>query len=284
MKLNRDVFFFSLVVLMFVILILSVLRPIPDPYSELYFSSFRLLPNETDGVVSFDYAIHNALGADKNFDVRIVTEYFQGETLVRTERKQGTVVVRSDERKLVRESVGVSVPFERARITITTLGQRIHFWVRYSGNDVLYPESGMVRLDCVPQQTSVGKVAGIVLLARGQFAQGWPSLTIMHNGARIATVTVNTQLPQSYVVPLVSIPGDNRIEILYENDFFNGSSPELEDRNVFINEVRLGSRTLGPSNFVIEKGLPHEWFDCRSITTNTGAITSNGSLRLRYLQ
>src|SRR3989338_3599882 len=286
---RMDLVYIIVIISLLAVLVFGVIRPEAEPYTEFYFEDFRSLPDFGNSSVDFSYNIRNAEGADLRYRVDVYVEYFSSRTNKFTKGYASTNIVTVPNGKIVTQKITMplSAPFEKARITaeITDKDQRLHFWIGYSTTTYVYEGFGNATISCLTPFLIGTAEDTMIISARGTYARGWPEITIIHNGKKIDKVKVESNITQNYTV---DIPPslDNVIELVYDNDYYNETNakgePIPEDRNLFIEGVRIANYKLPESFFFVEPGLPAQRFDCQKITYGSGAMRSPSSFRFRY--
>ena len=118
----------------------------------------------------------------------------------------------------------------------------------------------------------------LVVRARGSTAGGvGPTMQVLVDGASVASIEVKATAYTDYRFALKTAPSQ-RVDVVFPNDGASGS----EDRNLYVESVRFGSRTLLPSDSgaLVDIGSGAAAFDGAHVIPGQSAILWNAALRL----
>jgi parallel beta-helix repeat protein len=118
----------------------------------------------------------------------------------------------------------------------------------------------------------------LVVRARGSMAGGvGPTMQVLVDGAAVASVEVKASAYADYSFALKALPSQ-RVDIVFPNDGASGT----EDRNLYVDTVRVAGRSLRPtdSGALIDVGSGAAAFDGANVIAGQSAILWNAALRL----
>ncbi|TAL55397.1 MAG: hypothetical protein EPN86_03360 [Nanoarchaeota archaeon] len=284
---TAEMIYLSIIGILVIVLILGVSRKVTEPFTEVYLNDFNSLPKFANGSVSFSFSIHNSEGVDAPYAVEYKVEYFSylNQKVADGFTNSEIITVPKGEIVAEKKTFPLKPAFELARITVTLpqKDQKIHFWVQYTGNRIVYRGYGNVSVECLEPLDISGTDWNLVVHAHAVYGNGWPDVMVLQNGNWLGNFTVDSNLTEPYTVKLT--PNQQSIiEIIYGNDYYNETPDgQVIDRNLYIDAVNIGDTHIPQESFIIEPGLPSEWFDCQKTRITYGAMTSPASFRLRLL-
>ncbi|HET7526878.1 MAG TPA: carbohydrate-binding domain-containing protein, partial [Burkholderiaceae bacterium] len=118
----------------------------------------------------------------------------------------------------------------------------------------------------------------LIVRARGSSAAGVPpTMQVLVDGVAVGSVDVKSSAYADYAFALKTAP-NQRVDIVFPNNGEAGS----EDRNLYVDAVIFGGRTLRPgdSGALVDIGSGAAAFDGVNVIPGQGAILWNAALRL----
>jgi hypothetical protein len=118
----------------------------------------------------------------------------------------------------------------------------------------------------------------LVVRARGSSVDGvGPTMQVLVDGVSIGSIEVKASAYADYRFPLKATP-TQRVDVVFPNNGASGA----EDRNLYVDAVRLSSRTLRPtdSGALVDIGSGAAAFDGLNLIPGQSAILWNAALRL----
>lgn len=229
---------------------LVVARPEPESFTELYFNNHQDLPKYNQDAYEFSFSIHNLENKDINYKYQILVD----DKIVLFD----TIEVKDKEEAVIPVSIEINKDFERARIQVLLpeKDQEIHFWVQDVGCLKSY-EPGIIEIN-----------------ARRTYCCGeYAKLEVKVNNEKIQEITLRDE----YVVYVLSpeLKSNDVVDLVFTND--NSLKDEngklIEDRNVFIDWVKVGNKK-------IKLLYDRNELDCKDLKDN-GNMYWNGGIRFR---
>jgi hypothetical protein len=129
-----------------------------------------------------------------------------------------------------------------------------------------------------PEVQALAVAPSLVVRARGTLAGGvGPKMQVLVDGVAVSTVEVRASAYADYSFTPRAAPAQ-RVDVAFVNDGASGS----EDRNLYVDSVRFGTRTLRPadSGALIDIGIGSAAFDGAHVIDGQSAILWSGALRL----
>lgn len=270
-----DIIFSLVIIALIVVLVVAVKNKPTEGFTELYFEDHTNLPKFSDGNIEFTYSIHNLENKDYTYYVEIAVERDGKEKEVLDNQKY---TLSNNETKTVNAKINVA-DFKKAKVIVTLKekDQEIHFWTAYAKETLEYEGLGTGILDCL-NTVKIGPGNKLVINAKGDYATGWPDMTVYIDGKKITTITVGNN--QYYGIPIdyEFNKGVHVIDLVFINDYYDKTTNA--DRNLYVDKIWVGNTYISAKDGVYGKGLDNRMLDCEE-TEHTNFIYTNGALRFR---
>ncbi|MFH1510244.1 MAG: carbohydrate-binding domain-containing protein [Candidatus Woesearchaeota archaeon] len=256
-----------------VIVTLVVARPPEEYFTELYYTNHTLLQKYIHTNTTYWYSVTIASHENSTF-------YYYALVSSKVYLKNSTYTVEdyfmniSLEPGLVQE---LDIPYSLAdfvkaqvKFEILNKGQEIHFWVYNRDLVFEYPDT-VASIDCLK---SLSVVPGnVTIRARGAYV---PNMKLRLDGVEVLSTVVNNS---DYADYTVQAQGFTLLDIVFDNDWSNSTANQ--DRNLYIQHVKVGNATLKPNQAVADLGTGGKAFDCENLKTVDEGLYWNAALRFR---
>lgn len=254
-----------LLIIIVIALVYTASRKVSEDFTELYFNDHTNLPKYTNNSVNFSFAIHNMENKQYEYDVVVSEEvyYNSNNPYMSIDLNNFNVTLENNETRIISQQF--SLPqFSSAKIKVAIKNQTqdIHFWTFHANQSYKY-ETGYGMLDCLKEVQTI-PFSEIEIDARGTLANStWPIMEVWFDGKKIQNITVSSEETSAYFIQLNGTRGMHVLDLAFINDYYNNATKE--NRNLYIDNIRINEMELDNSTFIIERGVGKDLFDCTNL-------------------